>query len=269
VIRTYSNQKKDADAAGAEAAGGGGGGDDDDRADKPIEPKEGMNRLVWDMQIVKPTLVPKAIIWGASQGPRVAPGKYTVRLKYAGQTLTAPVEVRAHPGVSASAEDLRKQFDLLRASMDGLASAHEAVTQIRDAKAQIRGISQRAEKLGKGKEIRDKGKAVSDRLTAIEKKLVNPDLKSSQDVLNFAPALDHQFAGLAQVASSADAKPTDSSWVFLKEIQGQLDGVLAEWKDVQGKDLAEFNKLVRDKDIPPVVVAPVKKDGEAEASPGL
>ena len=51
--------------------------------------------------------------------------------------------------------------------------------------------------------------------------------------------------------------------MFLKEIQGQLNGVLAEWKDAQAKDLAEFNKLVREKDIPPVVVAPVKKDGEA------
>jgi len=263
VIRSYTSEKKDKDAAGGEA-GAGGASDEDDRADKPIEPKEGMNRLVWDMQIVKPTLVPKAIIWGSSQGPRVAPGKYTVRLKYAGQTLTAPVEVRANPGVSATAEDLRKQFELMRASMDGLASAHEAVTQIRDAKAQIRGITSRAEKLGKGKEIKEKGKTVTDRLTAIEKKLVNPDLKSSQDVLNFPPALDHQFAGLAQVASSADAKPTDSSWVFLKEIQGKLDAVLGEWKDAQGKDVAEFNKLVREKDIPPVVVAPVKKEGEPE-----
>ena len=103
---------------------------------------------------------------------------------------------------------------------------------------------------------------------AIEKKLVNPELKSSQDVLNFAPALDHQFAGLAQVASSADAKPTDNSAVFLKEIQGQLNAVLAEWKDAQAKDLAEFNKLVREKDIPPVVVAPVKKAGEPEPAAG-
>jgi hypothetical protein len=260
VIRTYTNEKKEREGAEGGGAGAGGGAPDDDRAEKPIEPKEGLNRLVWDMQIVKPTLVPKAIIWGSSQGPRVAPGKYSVRLQYAGQTLTQPIEVRAHPGVSASSEDLTKQFELLRASMDGLAAAHGAVAQIREAKTQIREIGERAEKLGKGKEIREKGKALSEKMTAIEKKLVNPDLKSNQDVLNFAPALDHQFAGLAQVASSADAKPTDASWTFLKETQGKLDAILAEWKGLQGKELAEFNALVREKEIPPVVVAPVKKD---------
>ncbi len=101
---------------------------------------------------------------------------------------------------------------------------------------------------------------MSEKMTAIEKKLVNPDLKSNQDVLNFPPALDHQFAGLASVASSADAQPTDASWTFLKGIQSQLDGILGEWKALQAKDLAEFNKLVLEKGIPPVVVAPLKKD---------
>jgi hypothetical protein len=105
-------------------------------------------------------------------------------------------------------------------------------------------------------------------MTAIEKKLVNPGLKSNQDVLNFPPALDHQFAGLAGVASSADAKPTDASWTFEKEIRGQLDAILGEWRALQTKDLAEFNKLIRDKDVPAVVVAPVKKGAAAGAPAG-
>ncbi len=256
VLRTYTSEKKEkeGDAAGGGDEGGGG--------DKPLEPKEGLNRVVWDLQVANPTLVPKAIIWGSRQGPRVAPGNYTVRLMYSGQTLTAPVEIRPQPGVPATADDLKKQFELLRAAMDGLQESHEAVTQIREAKAQIQAIGERAARLdkAKGKEIADKGKAVSDKMTAIEKKLVNPDLKASQDVLNFPPALDHQFAGLASAVSSADAKPTDGEWKFEKETRSKLDAILAEWKAVQAKDLAEFNALVEVKKIPPVVVAPVKKD---------
>jgi hypothetical protein len=253
VIRTYTSEKKDKEGPDAAAAA------DDDRADKPIEPKEGLNRLVWDMRIVKPTLVPKAIIWGSSQGPRVAPGKYAVRLKYGSVTQTQPFDVKAHPGVSASAQDLSKQFELLREARNGLTAAHDAVSQIREAKTQIKEIGDRAEKLGKGKELKEKGKAISDKLTAIEKKLVNPDLKSNQDVLNFTPALDHQFAGLANVVASADSKPTEASWAYLKLIQGQLDGILAELKAVLEKDLGDFNKTVREKEIPPVVVVPRKE----------
>jgi hypothetical protein len=79
-------------------------------------------------------------------------------------------------------------------------------------------------------------------------------------VLNFTPALDHQFAGLAAVVSSADAKPTDSSVVYYRQIRAQLDAILAELKAVLDSDLAEFNKAVRAAEIPPVVVPPPKKE---------
>ena len=58
----------------------------DEEGERPIEPKVGLNRLVWDMRILRPSLLPRAVIWGNSQGPKVSPGTYTVRVKYAGQT---------------------------------------------------------------------------------------------------------------------------------------------------------------------------------------
>ena len=267
ILRRYTNEKKEkhthkdkeTDRGAAAAAA-----PEDERADKPLEPKAGLNRLVWDMRILKPTLLPKAIIWGNSQGPRVAPGKYAVRLKWNGETQTAPFEVKAHPGVGATAEDLRRQFELLRDTRDGLSATHDAVTQIRDVKTQVREVAERAEKLGKGKELKEKSRVLAEKLTAIEKKLVNPDIQASQDVLNFPPALDHQFAGLASVVASADAKPTDVSWTYYKLVRGQLDGVLAELRAVFDKDLADFNRAVAEQNIPPVVVVPVKKAAEAD-----
>jgi hypothetical protein len=116
-----------------------------------------------------------------------------------------------------------------------------------------------AEKLEKGTTLKDRGKVLADRLTEIEKKLVNPDLKSNQDVLNFPPALDHQLIGLASVVSSADSRPTDSSWTYSREIFGKLAAILAELDGVLGKDLAEFNATVQRAEIPPVVVITRKK----------
>jgi hypothetical protein len=261
VLRTFTSEKKSPEGGEAGAPGGSGAGPGDEDAEKPIEPKAGLNRLVWDMRIVKPSLLPKAIIWGNSQGPKVAPGTYAVRVKYAGQTLTEQFEVRPNPNAGATAEDLKKQYDLLHQAREGLSACHDGVQQIRDVKNQIREIGDRAEKLGKGKTLREKGKALSEKLTAIEKKLVNPDIKSNQDVLNFEPALDHQFAGIASVVASADAKPTDSSPVYLKQMQAGLATVQAELKAVLDKDLAEFNKAVRDQDVPAVVVIEKKKEG--------
>ncbi|HEX9286756.1 MAG TPA: hypothetical protein VF999_05755, partial [Thermoanaerobaculia bacterium] len=255
VIRTYTTEKKDKDKE--ESAGPG----EDETADKPIEAKAGVNRLTWDMRILKPALIPKAVVWGTRQGPRVAPGSYSVRLKYAGATLTQPVEVRRHPEASASDEDLKNQFRLLSDVRDRIEEAHDAVARIRDAKAQAQAIGERAEKLGKGTALKEKGKTLSEKLTSIEKKLVNPDLKSNQDVLNFPPALDHQLIGIAVAASSADSKPTDSSWTYYKEVSGKLASILAELDQALGKDLADFNALVRKEEIPPVVVVSKKKSG--------
>jgi hypothetical protein len=260
VLRSFTSEKKTREGEEAGAAGGGGGFGDDE-GDKPIEPKAGMNRLAWDMRILKPSLLPKAVIWGNSQGPKVAPGTYTARVKFGGETLTETFEVRPHPAAGATAEDLKKQFEILREARNGLSACHDGVLQIRDVKTQIREIADRAEKLGKGKVLKDKAKALSEKLTAIEKKLVNPEIKSNQDVLNFEPALDHQFAGLASVAGSSDAKPTDSASVYLKQIQGELAAVQAELKRVLDTDLADFNKTVREQDIPPVAAVEKKKEG--------
>jgi hypothetical protein len=245
VLRTFTSQKKPEAAPGA----------DEEEGEKPIEPKVGLNRLVWDLRIVKPSLLPKAIVWGNSQGPKVGPGTYAVRFKLGDLTTTQPVEVRAHPGVSASAADLKKQFELLQAVRDRLSETHETVLFIRDVKAQATAIGDRAEKMGKGQVLKDKAKALNEKLTAVEKQLVNPDLKSSQDVLNFPPALDHQFVGIASVAASADAAPTDTSYTYFQQLEGKLAAIQQELSAVLDKDLAEFNKAVRDADIPPVAAA--------------
>ena len=58
---------------------------------------------------------------------------------------------------------------------------------------------------------------------------------------------------------SADAKPTDASSVYAKQVQAQLSAVQGELKGVLEKDLAEFNQSVRAADIPPVVVGKKKE----------
>jgi len=123
-------------------------------------------------------------------------------------------------------------------------------------KAQVKEVASRAEKLGKKEPVAAKAKALTEKLTAAEEKLVNPKLKSSQDVLNFTPALDHQFVGIATAASSADGAPRPAETAYYAELKAKLDSVLAELNGLLEKDLSEFNGTVRDAGIPPVSVLP-------------
>jgi photosystem II stability/assembly factor-like uncharacterized protein len=255
VLRTFTSEKKEKEGDGAVKDGP----PADEDAEKPLEPKQGLNRFAWDMRMLRPALVPKAIIWGAKDGPKVAPGAYKVRLKKGDVTLTESFEIRANPGLNVSPVDLKKQADLLSALRDRVTETHQAVLQIRDVKSQIKDVASRAKRLGKGEGLDENAKALTAKLDAIEEKLVNPKLKSEQDVLNFEPRLDHQFVGLSTVVSSADAAPTRASVELYGRLKQQLDAVLADLNGVLGKDLADFNRAVRERDIPPVVVLPPKE----------
>jgi hypothetical protein len=252
LLRKFSSAKKD------EKTPEGG-----DEGEKPIEAKAGLNRFVWDLRMFPPTLVPKAIIWGEKEGPRVSPGAYRVRLTVGGKSLEDRFDVVPNPSVAVSAEDLRKQYDFLAQVREALSETHASVIQIRAVKDQVKDVLSRAKDIGKEKALEPTGKALQEKLSAIEDKLVNPKIKASQDPLNFPPRLDHQFVGLTSVVSGADAAPAPSAYAYFDELKKQLAGVRGELSAVFDKDLADFNRAVRDTGVPPVVV-PKPKD---EAAP--
>ena len=71
-----------------------------------------MNRVAWSMQVEAPR-VPRAaqIAFGASRGPRVPPGTYTVRLTKGAQTIETKIEVGVDRRASYGAAERKEQFD--------------------------------------------------------------------------------------------------------------------------------------------------------------
>jgi len=74
--------------------------------------RRGINRVVWSMQ-VKPPRVPRAasVAFFSSQGPRVPPGVYTVRLTKGDRSIETKVEIGVDRRAPYSAEDRQAQFD--------------------------------------------------------------------------------------------------------------------------------------------------------------
>ncbi|MGE5275621.1 MAG: sialidase, partial [Acidobacteriota bacterium] len=71
----------------------------------------GINRVVWPMQ-VKPPRVPRAatVAFAASQGPRVPPGTYTVRLTKGGKSIETKLEIGIDRRAPYTVEDRKAQF---------------------------------------------------------------------------------------------------------------------------------------------------------------
>ena len=231
--------------------------DSDKDKEKPLELHAGLNRFEWDMRILKPTLVPKAVFnEGTKQPPKVAPGTYGVRLRVGERVLRERAEVRPHPGIPASAEDLKAQYELLTAIRDRLSEAHDTVMRVRDLEGQVKGLSRRMEKTGRGEAIGPRARALATSLTAIEEKLWNPRIKADEDDLNYDPRLDHELTNLAGLVSSADARPTPSAAVYYRLLADRLSSVQAELAKLADTELVEFNRLAQQTGATPVVALP-------------
>ena len=82
-----------------------------------------------------------------------------------------------------------------------------AVRRIKDVKLQLAGLQKRADAIGKGAALKDKTDALTKKLSAIADELYNPELRTSQDSLNYLPKLDFQISGVGGMSDGADATP--------------------------------------------------------------
>ncbi len=253
-LRTYSSEKRQAegdlkDQQAREEL-------EKDR-DKPLAAHAGLNRTVWDMRVLRPVLVPRAVFnEGTKAPPRVAPGMYTAKLVAGGHTYEQKFEVRPHPAGYATAADLKAQYDLLASIRDSLSQAHTLVLEIRDVRAQATALGERAQRLGKGDDLALRAKALSEKLTAVEEEITNPRIKADEDDLIYEPKLDHDLTDLAGIVASADARPTTAFVKYYDLLRGRLAAIGAQYRAIVDKDVAGFNEAVEAARLPPVVPAP-------------
>jgi len=80
--------------------------------DVPASKRRGINRVAWSMQ-VKPPRVPRAaaIAFAGSQGPRVVPGAYTVRLTKGAHVYQAKLEIGLDRRAPWTVAERRAHFD--------------------------------------------------------------------------------------------------------------------------------------------------------------
>jgi photosystem II stability/assembly factor-like uncharacterized protein len=236
-------------------------GDEDEDEEKPIEPVAGVNRFVWDLRQTVTSLVVPRYTYGdfPPQGIRITPGRYTVKLRVGQDRVEAAFEVRPNPAVSVPAADLAAQADFLRTVRDDLAWIHNAIRRIKDLKAQTTDLMKRAETIGKGQALKASADTLLEKLTALADELYNPNLKTSQDSLNYLPKLDFQFAGLAGVADTADARPTAGILARYTDLKRQLTDVTERLQHVCEAELVEFNRAVGTAGVPPIVLVPFDK----------
>jgi photosystem II stability/assembly factor-like uncharacterized protein len=215
----------------------------------------GLNRFVWDERYAEATRFPGMILWaGQTQGPRVVPGNYQVKLTVDGQTMTESFEVKSDPRLSTTAADYAKQLDLSLKIRDKLTETHNAIIQIRDVKKQVDDLVKRVGP--QSKPIADGGNALIRKMTEVEEALYQTKNQSSQDPLNFPIRLNNKLAALMGVVARSETPPNDQSIEVYNDLVRQIDAQLAKLAQIMKTDVPAFNQLVKDQNIPAIVVKP-------------
>lgn len=213
----------------------------------------GLNRFAWNLRYPEAAKFEGLVLWGGgTDGPRVPPGTYTVRLTVGEESQTATAQLKQDPRTSSSQADLQAQFDFLLAANRKLTEIHEQIERIREVRAQLTGIRKRAGKEEAAKPIVDAAKDLDKKMTAIEEALYQTKNRSAQDPLNFPIRLNDKLASVADSASAGDAAPTAQQRAVYTQLVTQIDAELAKLRQLWEKDLPTLNTLVKTSEVPAI-----------------
>jgi len=216
----------------------------------------GLNRFVWNLRYADATTFPGLIMWaGSVTGPRASPGVYQARLTVDGKVQTQSFEVKKDPRLSTTQEDYAKQLTLALQIRDKLSATNEGVIHIREMRKQLEDYTKRSDK-----RVSDAAKALIQKLTAVEENLYQTKNRASEDPLNFPIKLNNKLAHVLGVVESSDDPPTQQSNMVYEDLATKTNGELKTLNTLLTTDLAAFNKLVRDSNVP-AVETPTKASG--------
>ena len=216
----------------------------------------GMNLFRWNLRLENPVRVRGAVMWGGGgSGQTILPGDYQVKLTVDGESYTAALTLKLDPRIKTPAADLAKQFALVKQINAEVNRAHTAMNRIRDLRNQINDIQKRIGKDKNNKAIVTAGKDLVKKISAIEGDIHQVKAKSNQDVLNFPIKINNKLTLLASTVMGADTAPTEQAYAVFEDLKTRLAVQLEKWQTIEGGDLRAFNQLVRERDIPAVVLA--------------
>ncbi len=191
---------------------------------------------------------------GNVRGPAIVPGNYKVRLTADGKSQTQTFEIRKDPRLNTTPQDYERQLEVALQIHNKLSQTNEAVIQIRDIRKQLDSYTERV----KDAKVVDAGKALNQKLTAVEEALYQTKNRASEDPLNFPIKLNNKLAALEGTVESSDDPPTTQTTEVYEGLASQVNAQLETLKKLVSTDLAAFNRLVHDQNVPAVIVAEPK-----------
>jgi Zn-dependent M32 family carboxypeptidase len=127
---------------------------------------------------------------------------------------------------------------------------HAAVNQIREMHAELDRLQKRFATDVRLKPVVGAAGDLTKKISSVEEGLIQVNMKGSEANLAFPNQLNEKFDTFIRSVESADAPPTQQQYEVFDYLNGQLQTLLASWKQVQDTDVRSFNALVERYQVP-------------------
>jgi photosystem II stability/assembly factor-like uncharacterized protein len=227
----------------------------------PASVRRGINRVIWQMR-AKPPRVPSAaqIAFNSTQGPRVPPGTYTVRMTKGKDVYETKIDVALDRRATYSVADHRAQYDAAMRVSGLFGKMTDLVFRINAVRAQA---DASAAKLPAGDATRKELAALSDKADTIRKKIV---ATKEGGAITGEERLREHMDTLYGAITSWDGKPADYQLARIDTLESELGEVGASFDKLESNELAQANARLRAAKLDEIVVpagAPQEQGGSA------
>jgi photosystem II stability/assembly factor-like uncharacterized protein len=225
----------------------------------------GLNRASWSMRVKAPAVPPAATaLFEATQGPRVLPGTYSVRLTKGDQVYTEQVNVLLDPRAKFSVEERKAQFDLamkVYKLIEHMTWSVEAIEGVRNA------ANERAGKLPPKDALRSQLQQLAGRCEDLRSKIV---ATKEGGMITGEERIREHLGQLYGSVNNYEGRPTDYQAARSESLGHELEDVINDFQKLQ-KELAGINAGLKKKKLEAISVlteADWQKKREAESAPG-
>ena len=231
----------------------------------PANVRRGINLVYWSMRVKPPRVPPAAqIAFNSTQGARVPPGTYTVRMTKGNATFETKLNVGLDRRATYSVADRQAQYDAAQRVSALFGRMSDLVYQLSAVRMQA---DANAARLGEKDALRQQLARLGDKADEIRKKIV---ATKQGGAITGEERLREHADTLYGAIMSYDGKPADYQLARIDTLTRELDDVARQFADLQKNELAKANAALQSAKHTPIRVPPGapgdKSGGSAEAA---
>ena len=217
----------------------------------PASKRRGINRVTWSMRM-SPPRVPKGAqaAFNASQGPRVLPGTYKVRLTKGKEVYEAPLEIGLDRRASYTAAERKVQFDAamrVHALFGDMSSLMDRITGTAGMAGQIAG------KLPQGDSLRRDLEAYVAAAEDVRKRIVaTKEGGAITGEIRLREHTDELYGALM----GYEGRPGDYLLERIDVLRGDYAAIDADFAKLMSARLPNLNRVLEAKGLPAIVAPP-------------